>query len=274
MDTQGNGTEGRGNNKIPGEINKYVTGKEYQCDSIGMSDGTVLLFDNMVLKIEQATENVLKTVEVMAWLKQKLPVPEVICHTIENGKSYLLMSRIQGEMSCSEYYLEHPHELLVLLAEALKMLWEVEIVSCPKTRCLEEELAEAKLRIENNLVDISNAQPDTFGKDGFANPAELLQWLEENQPEQELVFSHGDFCLPNLFIKDGKISGFIDLGDAGIGDKWRDIALCYRSLQNNFGGVFGGRVYEGFNPNELFEYLGIFLEWEKLRYYILLDELF
>lgn len=100
------------------------------------------------------------------------------------------------------------------------------------------------------------------------------KWLKKNKPKQELVFSHGDLCLPYIFLKDGRVSSFIDLGDSGIGDKWRDIALCYRSLKHNFDGTYGGRAVEDFNPNWLFEVIGLKPDWEKLRYYILLDELF
>lgn len=184
------------------------------------------------------------------------------------------MSKVPGKMSCDEYFLEHPQELLALLAKALKMLWSVDISDCPRNRDIDAELQEAKYRIENNLVDLDNVEPTTFGEGGFKNPQALLEWLEENRPDYEPVLSHGDFCLPNIFIEDGKISGFIDLGDTGIGDKWRDIALCYRSLQHNFDGSFGGKVYPDFNPDMLFDALGIEPNREKLRYYILLDELF
>jgi Aminoglycoside phosphotransferase len=71
-----------------------------------------------------------------------------------------------------------------------------------------------------------------------------------------------------------KLSGLIDVGDTGEGDKWKDIALCYRSLKHNFDGTYGGKVYPDFNPDKLFEALGIEPDWDKIKYFILLDELF
>lgn len=50
--------------------------------------------------------------------------------------------------------------------------------------------------------------------------------------------------------------------------------LYYRSLKHNFEGKYGGQKYENFNPDILFEKLGMEPDWEKIRYYILLDELF
>ena len=44
---------------------------------------------------------------------------------------------------------------------------------------------------------------------------------------------HGDFCLPNILAKDNKIVGFIDIGDAGVGDKWCDYAWCIWSFEYN-----------------------------------------
>lgn len=44
---------------------------------------------------------------------------------------------------------------------------------------------------------------------------------------------HGDLCLPNILINDNKVVGFIDLGDAGIGDPWIDYAWCIWSLEYN-----------------------------------------
>lgn len=259
---------------LPKQIEELVKDKPYTLSNIGMSGSQVLMFEDMVLKIEMRSDYVEKQVRIMRWLEGKLPAPKVLAFEIMEEKSFLLMSRVYGDMACSEYYLEHPKVLLKALAEALKMMWSLDISDCPNLRDLDTELSEGKYRVENGLVDVEDAEPTTFGEGGFESPAHLLQWLEENRPVQEPVFSHGDFCLPNVLLTDGEVSGFIDLGDAGVGDKWRDIALCYRSLKHNFDGTFGGKVYEDFNPDMLFEALEIEPDWEKLNYYILLDELF
>lgn len=260
--------------KLPESISRLIAGKQYSIDDVGMSGSQIMVFDNAVLKIVKCRKENDNTVQMMRWLEGRIPVPRVICYEHDAEYQYLLMSKLTGKMSCDEYYLEHPQELLTLLAEAMKMLWTVDVTDCPRKRDIDAELAEAKYRVENDLVDMDNVEPTTFGEGGFRDPKELLRWLEDNRPDYEPVLSHGDFCLPNIFIEDGRISGFIDLGDTGVGDKWRDIALCYRSLKHNFDGSYGGKVYADFQPDMLFEKLGIQPNWEKLKYYILLDELF
>ena len=86
--------------------------------------------------------------------------------------------------------------------------------------------------------------------------------------------SYAYFVLPNVFFEGENLSGLIDLGDFGVADKYQDIALCYRSLKHNFDGSFGGKIYEDFNADLLFDKLGLEPDWEKIRYYTLLDELF
>jgi kanamycin kinase/aminoglycoside 3'-phosphotransferase-3 len=60
----------------------------------------------------------------------------------------------------------------------------------------------------------------------------------------------------------------------GIADKYQDIALCCRSLKKNLAGAYGGSVRGEIDDKLLFDNLGIAPDYEKIRYYILLDELF
>lgn len=47
-----------------------------------------------------------------------------------------------------------------------------------------------------------------------------------------------------------------------------------KCLKHNFDGTYGGKVYEDFNPDMLFDILGIEPNWKKINYFLLLDELF
>lgn len=260
--------------EIPDKIKSILTSFNYSSDTVGMSEASILLFDDKVLKIDRVCDESENERDVMLWLKDKLPVPEVICHEIYNGRSYLLMSKLPGVMSCDESYLTRPQVLTEILATGLKMLWETDISKCSYDFSLDKKLEMARYNIEHGLVDIDNVEPETFGENGFQSPKHLLDWLIQNRPEEEIVFSHGDFCLPNIFIDDGKISGFLDLGKTGCADRYQDIALCYRSLKHNYEGKFGGETYEGFDPDSLFIHLGIEPDWDKINYYLLMDELF
>lgn len=208
--------------QLPSKIKLWIDNKPYVVDDIGMSGNQVLIYDDMVLKIEEGSASVDQQVQMIQWLEGKVPVPKVLAYEVEDGKSYLLMSRISGAMSCETYYLEHPQELLEALASGLKMLWEVDVQECPCIRDVDAVLKEARIRVENDCVDVDDAEPTTFGKDGFESPKHLLEWLENHRPSFEPVLSHGDYCLPNVFLENGQIKGFIDLGKTGVGDKWNN----------------------------------------------------
>ena len=164
---------------LPDKIKKIIDGMAYQLDDVGKSDSCVYIFDEMVLKIEKRNARNDETIEVMKFLDGKILVPKVICYEFDENYQYLLMSRITGKMACDEYYLEHPEELLQILADTLKELWSIDTKTCPRIRDIDVELAEAKYQVENNLVDLDDVEPTTFSKDGFKDPFELLEWLKK-----------------------------------------------------------------------------------------------
>lgn len=185
---------------LPEKIEKLVSGKNYTSDDVGMSTAKVLVFDDCVLKIEKASAKNDEVVKMMRWMEGKVPVPKVLAYEKDDENQYLLMSKVTGKMSCDDYFMSRPKELCQYLAQTLKLLWSVDISDCPRYITLDDELAEARYRVENNLVDMSDAEPETYGPEGFENPMALLEWLENNRPEREPVLSHGDFCLPNVLI--------------------------------------------------------------------------
>ncbi|MCI9072524.1 MAG: phosphotransferase [Lachnospiraceae bacterium] len=99
----------------------------------------------------------------------------------------------------------------------------------------------------------------------LAQAMEMIHGVEtggcpmKNPDSEGDCFIHGDFCLPNILVKDGKVSGFIDTEAAGIGDPWMDYAWCIWSLEYNL----GTSLYTGL----LLDTLGIEFDREKYERY-------
>jgi len=49
------------------------------------------------------------------------------------------------------------------------------------------------------------------------------------------VLIHGDYCLPNVLVREARLSGLIDVGRSGLGNPEDDLAAGVWSLQYNFG---------------------------------------
>ena len=130
----------------------------------------------------------------------------------------------------------------------------------------EKRVKEGRVELECNISD--------FGLSEIDSPWKLLTYLKENQPAEDIVLTHGDYCLPNIFAEGDQISGFIDLGRMGPADRWQDIALAIRSLRDNFSGKYSNeKMIFDFQPEMLLSELDMELDEEKLRYYLLLDML-
>lgn len=86
------------------------------------------------------------------------------------------------------------------------------------------------------------------------------------------MLTHGDLCLPNVFADENGLTGFIDLGLAGVADRWVDIEKCLWSMWANTTGIFGGPA-RAFERKLLFDALNLPPDEDRLRYYGLLDAL-
>ena len=106
---------------IPEKIQKLIEGKSYEIDDIGKSDSKIMIFDDMVLKIQKFRAENDSSVEMMRWLEGKIPAPKVICYETDGRYQYLLMTRVKGMMACDRYYMDRPKELFELL-EKLELL--------------------------------------------------------------------------------------------------------------------------------------------------------
>ena len=148
------------------------------------------------------------------------------------------------------------------MATGLKIFHALSIKDCPFDTSTDKTISLVHERIEKDLVDTNDFDDERLGR----SAADLTRELLEASPNSEdLVFTHGDYCVPNIILQNGKLSGFVDLGNAGMADRYQDLALLERSVGYNF-----GREWQKY----VFEFYGIEPDHEKIYFFQLLDEFF
>jgi aminoglycoside 3'-phosphotransferase-3 len=248
------------------KIKKYTIEK----DTIGLSPANVykLTGSDEILYLKHSP-NIYKNTsfcvsretDIINWLNGKINVPKIVFYENFQGNNFSLMTELKGTMF--EKINFSPSDYIKYLVRALNEIQSIDITGCPFESDITFRLNEYKYMLENNLED---TDCDKWEKStDFASPEELYMWLCQNKPEENLSFSHGDLSGSNILLNNNEI-GFIDLGRAGKADKWLDIAFCVMEIRY----LFNEEKY----VNDFFALLGIEPDWDKINYFILLDELF
>jgi aminoglycoside phosphotransferase len=262
------------NLSLPLELSGIIGKREFEEILIGRSESRVFRIKglqnetNAYLKINPGhlKKDLNRECSVYQWLKDKLPVPDVYYFGELDEKVFMLISEIDGLEASNREFTDNPKTMVKEIAVGLKMIHDIDISDCPFISNLEEKIKAAKYKVENSLVNEKEFQPENFGK----SAEDILKTVIKEKPvKEDLVFTHGDYCLPNIIIKDDKLSGFIDMCPAGIADRYHDLALAFRSLKYN---IKSENVEKWLN---LFfkEYKLKDIDYSKIEYYILLDEL-
>jgi kanamycin kinase len=124
------------------------------------------------------------------------------------ARDWLLTERLPGESCIGARYLAEPERLCDALAECLLRLHALPADGCP-------------LLAQTGLSD--------------------------NSPTPHDVVLHGDACLPNMLLNDWAFSGFVELGDGGVGDRHVDIYWALWSLQYNLkSDAYRGRFLDAY----------------------------
>lgn len=198
----------------------------------------------------------------LGWLAGRLPVPEVHHFIQTPTHDYLLLSAIPGVEASDPSQAADLPAMIRGLAAGLRLLHALPIDDCPFDETFPSKLARVHQRVAAGLINTDDFDEERQGKD----VEELLAELLAKAPAQEdLVFTHGDYCLPNILLQGDQLCGFIDLGRAGVGDRYQDLALAARSLAYNFGAEWVPHLFAAYEiePDEA-----------KIHFYQLLDEFF
>ena len=252
--------------KLTKKVESFIKNANLSEISIGCSDSQVIKIDknDKIYFLKTAKKGLLtQEFNALNWLNGKLSVPEIVLFDDETENEFLITKAVPGVMVCSEKYLDNPIRALEIIKQAFNSIYSVNISDCPFDVSNKYKLSLIKNNVEKGLIKNEDLKSETLKR--FGNVEGLLNYLIDNQFEEELCFSHGDTSLPNIFSFDDKFSGFIDVGECGIADKWFDIAICEKSIRRNFGEKYVSKFYKKLN---------IVPDRNKIDYYLLMMELY
>ncbi len=254
------------NYELSNKVLRFIDKANLEEISIGCSDSQVFKIEknNKLYFIKISSKgNLTSEYEKLKWLRGKLSVPKIVLYDCTDDTEFLITESINGEMVCSEYYLNNPEIGINVIANAFKQINNVDIKNCPFNVTLDYKLALVENNVNKNLIHVEDLKAETLKR--FGNLENIIKFLKDNKFNDELCFSHGDVSLPNIFAIDNEFSGFIDVGECGIADKWFDLAICEKSIRRNYGEQYVSKFYEKLN---------IIPERDKIDYYLLMMELY
>lgn len=163
----------------------------------------------------------LKNEAIMTDYFHKKDLGAKVLEYLSFDRDFLITGQVHGENATHAKYLSNPKKLCDTFAQNLRALHETDFSDCPIKSRNESYLALAEENYTKGRFDLSLTE-ELFP---FRSKDEAYKILEDGKSALKCdTLLHGDYCLPNIILKnDFEFSGFIDLGNGGVGDRHIDI---------------------------------------------------
>ena len=257
---------------VPTDMAALVDGFVWTRDLVGESGGNVYRLHgkpgmpDLFLKHGHGSVagDVTDEMTRLLWLSDHVPVPRVMHFVRSADEAWLLMTALPGLTAWQLLAAndDRQGEIVDALADFLRRLHAIPADSCPFNSDHARRLHHARARIDAGQIDTEDFDEERQGWTAEQLWREMTALLPLSP---DPVATHGDFSLDNLLITDGKVTGCIDVGRAGIADRYQDLAILWNCL-GEFDAALQRRLFERYGlaaPDDA-----------KLRFHLMLDELF
>lgn len=256
---------------LPAALADALRGYAWTRAAEGESGGVVFRLDavnRQSLYVKQGVGTVADDIAAeharLQWLAPHVLVPTVRYFEQRDATCTLVATALDGRSAYEELLAQPAQRPMVVaqIARFLRRLHETPIAGCPFQSEASIRLREARGRIDAGLVDTSDFDDEREGWTATAVCDSITAMLPL---PFERVLTHGDFSLGNILVANGRVTGCIDVGRAGVADPYQDLALLWNNLRE-FDETLAARFWKAY---------GIMMPDERrLAFHLGLDELF
>jgi len=187
----------------------------------------------------------------LRWARAYLPVPEVIESGSDGTVDWLITVELAGVDASRHRLKADPVRLVSILARGLAAFHAAASVSaCPYDFRVATSIAHVRRRVRLGIANHDDLHPEHAHLTLDAALAELERLAPASE---DLVVCHGDYCFPNVLLDgQGRLTGYVDLGELAVADRWWDVTVGAWSTTWNVGPGWEHLFYEsyGIEPDE------------------------
>jgi aminoglycoside phosphotransferase len=170
----------------------------------------------------------------MSWLASFSRVPEVldVVDDPHSDATVLVSTALPGETAVADKWKANPATTVAAIGHGLRYLHDhAPVDRCPFSWSTGDRVEQARRRVAAATTQPSDWHP----VHQELTVEEAMSILHSPPPLDTAVVCHGDACAPNTIIDHGLWTGHVDLGAAGIADRWADLAVATWSTEWNYG---------------------------------------
>ncbi len=206
--------------EYPSSLQEYIKNATLYDSSCSKEAKVIFIDKDEGLFLKKAQKGALEKEALMADYFHKKGLGEKVLSYVSEENDYLLTKRVKGEDCTFKTYLENPKKLCDTIAQRLLMLHKTSFDDCPVKNRNESYVQLVEENYKKGFYDTSLFTDEWQIKD----KTEAYKFAMENKKYlKNDTLLHGDYCLPNIILDNWQFSGFIDLGNGGVGDRHIDI---------------------------------------------------
>jgi len=202
----------------------------------------------------------------LRWLAtQRMEVPEVVAFLALENTAWLLTTALPGHTAhdgLCDADAETRRAIVAEIARFLRVFHDLPVDDCPFNSGHAFWMSQARDRMASGEVDTEAFNDDHAGWPPFQVWQKMMTLLPMTV---DPVVAHGDFTLDNILMRNGRVTGCVDVGRAGAADRYHDIASLWNTLA-----PFGPDLQAAF----LRECRILRPDDRKLQFHLCLDEFF
>ncbi|HWJ63560.1 MAG TPA: phosphotransferase [Acidimicrobiales bacterium] len=196
------------------------------------------------LKIVDGLDPFADEVARLRWCTEHSPVvtPLLLADAMDSwGRGWFLTGEVAGTPAHDvDLAARDPDAVALAIAAGLRRFHDqADPASCPFAMGVDDLIASAEVRVGAGGVDPTTMRDEAYRHQTGGQLLDHLIATRPPEPAADQVVTHGDPCQPNLLLAPTSggfvLVGLVDLGRLAVTDRFRDLAIAARSLDQNLG---------------------------------------